>query len=121
MKPLLLTALFLLPCALMARDDVRNWPIDTHEAAQKSFEIPAGSGARRLLVDNTYGFIHVTAASGNQVRVSVDRETRAWSKEAAAEAQRQVKLDMDQQGNFVRLYADGPFRNNNGTNYRGDD
>ncbi len=28
---------------------------------------------------------------------------------------------MDQQGNFVRLYADGPFRNNNGTNYRGDD
>ena len=37
-----------------------------------------------------------------------------------AEAKRDVKLDMSQQGNFVRLYVDGPFRSNNGVNYRGD-
>ena len=38
-----------------------------------------------------------------------------------AEAKRDVKLDMSQQGNFVRLYVDGPFRSGNGVNYRGDD
>jgi hypothetical protein len=37
-----------------------------------------------------------------------------------AEAKRDVKVDMSQQGNFARLYVDGPFRSNNGTNYRGD-
>jgi DUF4097 and DUF4098 domain-containing protein YvlB len=38
-----------------------------------------------------------------------------------AEGKRDVKLDLSQQGNFVRLYVDGPFRNQNGINYRGDD
>ena len=38
------------------------------------------------------------------------------------EAKRDVKLDMSQQGSFVRLYVDGPFRSpNGGTNYRGND
>ena len=121
MKPLLLSALALLAGALMARTDDRNWKIDEHESVHKTFDIPSAAGPRRLLVDNISGFIHVSGGAGNQVRVSVDRETRAWSQEAAAEAAREVKLDMSQQGNFVRLYADGPFRGNNGTNYRGDD
>src|SRR5205085_7362125 len=43
------------------------------------------------------------------------------SNEAAQEAKRDVKLDLSQQGNFVRLYEDGPFRTaNDGINYRGD-
>jgi hypothetical protein len=121
MKLLLLTALALASAALLPGADERNWKIDHHESVSKTFEIPSGAGPRRLLVDNINGFIHVTGASGNQVRISVDRETRAWSQQAADEAQREVKLDMSQQGNFVRLYADGPFRGNNGTNYRGDD
>jgi hypothetical protein len=122
MRPTLLAALSLLAGAFgtHAADD-RNWRIDEHESSRKTFEIPSAAGPRRLLVDNINGFIHVTAASGDQVRISVDRETRAWSQEAASEAAREVKLDMSQQGNFVRLYADGPFRGNNGTNYRGDD
>ena len=121
MRPLLLTTLALLSAAIFARADDRNWRYDQHESVNKTFDIPSAAGPRRLLVDNINGFIHVTGASGNQVRVSVDRETRAWSSEAAAEAAREVKIDMSQQGNFVRLYTDGPFRGNHGTNYRGDD
>jgi hypothetical protein len=122
MKPTLLTALALLSAALTARAaDDRNWKFDEHESVSKSFDIPASAGPRRLLVDNISGFIHVTGSAGNQVRISVDRETRAFSQQAADEAKRDVKLDMSQQGNFVRLYADGPFRGSNGTNYRGDD
>jgi len=121
MKCMLLTALALLPAAVLPGADDRNWKYDQHESLNKTFDIPSAAGPRRLLVDNINGFIHVTGAPGSQVRVSVDRETRAWSKDAADEAAREVKLDMSQQGNFVRLYADGPFRGNNGTNYRGDD
>jgi hypothetical protein len=104
-----------------APSDDRNWRIDQHESMEKTFDVPAGGGSRRLLVDNVSGFIHVTGSSGNQVRVKVDRETRAWSEETAREAARDVKLDMSQQGNFVRLYADGPFRGADGMHYRGDD
>lgn len=110
-----------LGCALGAPANDRDWKIDRHESIEKAFDVPSSGGARRLLVDNVNGFVHVTGTSGNQVRVSVDRETRAWSEEAAREGARDVKLDMSQQGNFVRLYADGPFRGSNGTNYRGDD
>jgi hypothetical protein len=116
-----LIAFALLSLALAAGADDRDWRYDQHEAVNKTFDIPSSAGPRRLLVDNINGFIHVTGASGSQVRISVDRETRAWSSQAAQEAARDVKLDMSQQGNFVRLYADGPFRGNNGTNYRGDD
>lgn len=121
MKPLLLPALALATAILAAGADDRNWKIDQHESIRQTYEIPSGAGPRRLLVDNISGFIHVTGSVGNQVRISVDRETRAWSQQAADEAKHDVKLDMSQQGNFVRLYADGPFRGNNGTNYRGDD
>lgn len=117
---LLAGAALLAAYAFGAPADDRNWRIDRHESMQKSFDAGSGGG-RRLLVDNVSGFIHVTGTSGSQVRVSVDRETRAWSEEAAREGDRDVKLDMSQQGNFVRLYADGPFRGDNGNHYRGDD
>ncbi len=121
MRPMLLAAIALAAGALLAPADDRNWKYDEHQSVRKTFELPSSAGPRRLLVDNINGFIHVAGAPGSQVRVSVDRETRAWSQQAAGEADREVKLDMSQQGNFVRLYADGPFRGNNGTNYRGDD
>ena len=72
-------------------------------------------------MDNISGYVHVTGYSGSQVQVSVEKHIGADSNEAMAEAKRDVKLDMSQQGNFVRLYVDGPFRTNNGMNYRGDD
>ena len=63
----------------------------------------------------------MTGYSGTQVQVSIEKHIDADSNEAMAEAKRDVKMDMSQQGNFVRLYEDGPFRNNNGMNYRGDE
>jgi hypothetical protein len=81
---------------------------------------PPGAAARKLLVDNIHGFVHVTGAAGSQVQVSIEKHIYADSSEAMAEAKRDVKMDMSQQGNFVRLYEDGPFRTSNGTNYRGE-
>jgi hypothetical protein len=108
-----------LPIAICARDHDRNWKLDEKESIQKSFDVSANG--RKLLVDNIHGYVHVTGYGGTQVQVSVEKHIFADTQEAITEARRDVKLDMSQQGNFVRLYEDGPFRNNNGTNYRGED
>src|SRR5205085_1276761 len=97
--------------------DDRDWRVDEKETIRKTLDLTAGSGARRLLVDNIFGFVHVTGYGGSQVQVSAEKHIYGYSNDAIAEAKRDVKLDMSQQGNFTRLYVDGPFRNNNGTNY----
>jgi hypothetical protein len=100
--------------------DSDSWRVQEKDSIQRSFTF-SGNDARRLLVDNVSGFVHVTGYAGSSVQVSVVKRIQAVNDTAASEAKRDVKLDMNQQGNFVRLYVDGPFRNQNGTNYRGDD
>lgn len=97
----------------------RDWQQHDQETIQRSFSVTGGSGPQKLLVDNISGYIHVTGYPGNEVRVKVERRTGADSLEALQSAKRDVKLDMSQEGNFVRLYVDGPFRSHDG--YRGDD
>ena len=48
-----------------------------------------------------------TGYSGSEVQISVQKHVGADSNEAMAEAKRDVKLDISQQGNYVRLYVDG--------------
>jgi hypothetical protein len=110
-----------LPLAAFDRRDDHNWRIDEKSTIQKTFNVTSGSGGKKLLVDNIHGYVHITGHSGGEVRVNVEQHILADYQEAVAEAKRDVKLDMSQQGNFVRLYEDGPFRNGNGTNYRVDD
>jgi hypothetical protein len=114
MRSSLILMMAALPLAA-AWDDGHNWKLDEKETIKRTFDA-AGSGPRKLLVDNIHGFIHVTGTAGSQVQVTVEKHVYADSSEAMAEAKRDIKLDMSQQGNFVRLYEDGPFR----TNHRGD-
>jgi len=114
--------LTLMPAALIAQHhgrDLTDWRVHAEEPIHQNFTVDPA--AAKLLVDNISGFVHVTGYSGREVQVNVTKRIGADSNEAMAEAKRDVKLDMSQQGNFVRLYVDGPFRNNNGTSYRGDD
>jgi hypothetical protein len=124
MKPSYLFALGILPLAAVAqhrdRDD-RTWRVQDQESINRSFDVASGSGPAKLLVDNVNGYVHVSGYSGKEVQVKVQKQIGADSNEGLQEAKRDVKLDMSQQGNFVRLYVDGPFRNNNGVSYRGDD
>ena len=124
MKPLVLSLIFLLPALSLAQRhrDQRSWTVQDDEKIDRSFSFTGGD-PHKLLVDNISGFVHVTGSSGAQVQVSVAKHIGADSSAALTEAKRDVKLDFSQQGNFVRLYVDGPFRNTNGNgvNYRGDD
>ncbi len=119
MKRLCLVAAALVPAIAAGWNDWRDWKFEDQETITRSFDV-RGAG-RKLLVDNVSGFIHVTGYDGTQVQVSVHKHVYGRSAEAVQQAKRDVKLDMSQQGSYVRLYEDGPFRSSNGTNYRGED
>jgi hypothetical protein len=120
MKVTLILTMAALPLAAGGWDDDHRWKLDEKEAIRRTFDVAAGSGVRKLLVDNIHGFVHVTGTSGSQVQISIEKHIYAESTEAMAEAKRDVKMDLSQQGNFVRCYEDGPFRTADGTHYRGD-
>ncbi len=106
--------LFFSAAVAFAASNEDRWKFDEHQPIAKTFNVTtAGSGNPKLLVDNITGFIHVTGYNGSEVKMSADMRFRAESAEALAEAKRDVKLDMNNQGNYARIYLDGPFRGNN--------
>jgi hypothetical protein len=124
MKPSVMLMLVLTAAAAVAQRhdrDQRDWRVRDQESIKRNFDVSAGSSPAKLLVDNISGFVHVTGYSGREIQVTVEKHIGADSNEAMTEAKRDVKLDMSQQGTYVRLYVDGPFRNTGGVNYRGDD
>jgi hypothetical protein len=123
MKRIVILSMALLPALSLAsrNDDWRDWQYKDSETIQRSFNVSAGSDPKKLLVDNMHGIIHASGYSGSEIRVTVHKETRGRSASALEEAKREVKLDISQQGNYVRLYEDGPWHTSHGNNYRGDD
>jgi len=83
--------------------------VEQNETIQKTFPF-SGSAPKKVIVDNVNGSIHVTGQAGNEIRVVAHKRLRADSQEKAEQARRDVKLDMSQEANTVRLYVDGPFR-----------
>jgi hypothetical protein len=110
MKSLAVAVLFMAPVLAAQRRDHPEWTHNEQETIQRSFNLSSASNAKKLLVDNINGYIHVTGYDGSEVRLTAQKQIRAESNEALEEAKRDVKLDISQQGNFVRIYVDGPFR-----------
>ena len=91
-------------CLGSARADVVE-----QNTTQKTFTYFGASG-RKLIVDGISGSIDVVAYNGSEVQVTVNEHWKADDSSRMQDARRDVKLDMSQQGNVVRLYVDGPFR-----------
>jgi len=83
--------------------------VEQNETIQKTFPF-SGPEPKKVIVDNVNGSIHVTGQAGSEVRLVAHKRLRADSQEKAEQARRDVKLDMSQDANTVRLYVDGPFR-----------
>jgi len=98
MRPLILFSVFMTALPLRA---------EVEERASESRTFP---NARLLIVDNVWGSIEVTGYSGNEVQVEVAERIRAESEERADAAKREIRLDMTQSGDTVKVYVDGPFR-----------
>ena len=108
-------AIMLFPALGMGQSRPEDWKVEDRETIRKSFNVSPGS---KVEIDNVNGFIHVTAAAGSQVEATIEKRIRAESSDKLAAAKSEVKLDISQHGNTVRMYVDGPFRNKNGdSNY----
>jgi len=108
MKALLLLTISLAPLA--AHDSDRHWKVEDQETIHHSY---AGGAGHKLAVHNFAGAIHVTGGSG-QIEVTLVRHNHADSADKLAEAKRQVKLEVTEQGGEVKLKQDFPH------NYHGD-
>jgi hypothetical protein len=89
-------------------DDDRDFSTRDDEKIQKSLTLP--SGHKSLEIDNIWGSIEVVADTTDKVDLTVERTTRAESKEKLELAQKEVTLDITQQEGDVKFYVNGPFR-----------
>lgn len=122
LKQIAVVSIGLAPALALASnwDDWRDWTYSAKETIGKSFDVSRSSEAKRLLVDNIRGYIHVNGYSGREIRVTIHKEVRGRTQSALEEGKREAKLDISQQGNSVRFYDDGPWRNHDrGDNYYG--
>jgi hypothetical protein len=101
MKALLLLTISLAPLA--AQDwGSHHWRVEDQETIHHSY---AGGTGHKLVVDNFAGAIHVTGG-GSQIEVTMVRHNRADSAETLADAKREVKLEISEQGGEVKLHQD---------------
>ena len=92
------------------QDDDYDSSMNLHEqeTIRKTFSLPAAH--KTLEVDNVFGSIIVTGGEGDQVQLVVEKTLRAESAERMAAAKKEVKLDITEQPDLLKLYVDGPFR-----------
>ncbi|MGB8476047.1 MAG: hypothetical protein WCE61_18350 [Candidatus Acidiferrum sp.] len=90
-------------------DDEGDLPVRDEEKIQKSFVMPA-AGQKSLEIDNVWGSIEVVADTTGKVEMSIDRTTRAESKDKLELAKKEVTLDITQQEGTLKAYVNGPFR-----------
>ena len=91
-------------------DDDSEMKLKEQETIRKTFTLSAEH--RTLEVDNINGSIEVVATDGNQVQMVVNKTLHAESKEKMEAAKKEVKLDITEQPDLLKLYVDGPFRCN---------
>jgi hypothetical protein len=91
-------------------DSDADMPLREQETIRKTFTLSADHGT--LEVDNVNGSIEVVAIDGNQVQMLVNKTIHAESKDKLETAKKDVKLDITEQPDLLKLYVNGPFRCN---------
>src|SRR5262252_5710290 len=87
----------------------RDLPVEEQETIQKSFSM-SGATHRSLEIDNVWGSVEVVGTSSDQVQLTVNKSTRAESKDKLEQAHKEVTLDITEQQGLLKFYVNGPFR-----------
>jgi len=118
MKSAHLTTLF---CLLAFVVNAQSWKIEKKEEIRQTLKFSNPSAAKAVEVDNVNGSITVAGYEGNEVQLVAHKTIYARSPEKVQEAQQDVRLEIAEKGNSLRLYVDGPFRCQNcrGQRYSG--
>jgi hypothetical protein len=97
-----------------AQRDSERWSVREQETIHKTLAL---SGApMRLVVENVQGYVHVTAVSGSEVRVTAHKTIRADADVDLQQAKREVTLDMSEKPGWVSVEYNAPWncRHSNG-------
>jgi len=89
--------LWLLPLVLSAAE------VERKEDIRREFQ-----GVRKLVVKNVSGFIHVTPSAGDGLQAQIAKRITADTAELADRAQKEVKLEISEQGGTVTLQVEYP-------------
>lgn len=92
------------------RDPSRDYPVQKKEEIQKTLKFAEAPGPGEVVVDNVFGPIKVEGYGGKDVLLVAHKTVYAKSEDRAARAQEEVKLDIQERGQTVDIYVDGPFR-----------
>lgn len=95
--------------AMSFRDSHRDLPVEQQETIQKTFSM-SGAPHKSLEIDNVWGSIEVVGTNSDQVQLTVNKSTRAESKDKLEQARKEVTLDITEQQGLLKLYVNGPFR-----------
>ncbi|MBC7924304.1 MAG: hypothetical protein H7039_01475, partial [Bryobacteraceae bacterium] len=76
---------------------------------QRTFQV-GNSPERRLVIENISGNIKVTGDSGRDIRLTVHEHFSADTDTALTKAREEVRLEMTQEGDLVRVRLDDSFR-----------
>ena len=90
-------------------DSDRDLPVQEQETIQKSFSM-SGAAHKSLEIDNIWGSIEVVGTNSDQVQLTVNKSTRAESKDKLEQGRKEVTLDITEQPGSLKLYVNGPFR-----------
>jgi hypothetical protein len=91
-----------------------KFSLEETETIRRTLEFSGGAGTKTLEIDNVEGSIGVTGYDGVGVEMTVIKTIRAESQDKIQTAKQEVKLDIADQADTVRLYVDQPDRD--GTN-----
>ena len=96
------------------------WPqaasrgVEAQDVVRRTLSFGGGAGVRRLEVDNVFGGIRVTGSDTSAVQLVARQRIKADNEERLALARQEVTLDI-REGPSMRIYVDGPFRDERGT------
>jgi hypothetical protein len=97
------------PLPLPFGDSDRDLPVQEQETIQKSFSM-SGAPHKSLEIDNVWGSVEVVGTNSDQVQLTINKTTRAESKDKLEQARKEVTLDITEQPGSLKLYVNGPFR-----------
>jgi hypothetical protein len=91
----------------------RDYPVQRKGVVEKTLRFADPGKPGEIVVDNVFGPIKVEGTSGSEV-VLVARKTIFAKDEARVKrAEEEVTLDIQEKGNTIDVYVDGPFRERN--------
>jgi hypothetical protein len=87
-----------------------SYRFEKKEDIQKTLKFQDPGKLKDLQLDNIWGSIVLRGYDGKDVRLTAHKAIKARTPERIDRAQKEVTLDITEEGNLIDIYVNGPFR-----------